>query len=583
MPQHVVIIGAVALGPKAAARYKRLDPGGRVTLVDRGRLISYGGCGIPYFVSGDVSDESELRKTAFHMLRDEEFFRTVKGVDVRTETEALAIDRAARTVRLRHLPTGREETLGYDRLVLATGSTPNRLSVPGAGLAGIHTVSGLEAAQEIKAQVAAGGVSRAVVVGAGFIGLEMAVALADLWGVETTVVEFRDQILPGVCGANLARMAQRQMEARGVRFRLGEQVRAFVAAEGDAGRVARVVTENAELPAELVIVAIGVSPSSWLARQAGLDVSERGGVRVDEHLRTSDPDIYAGGDCVELAHLITGRPVYMPLGSLANRQGRVIGTNLADPAGNGARFEGVVGTWCVKLFDLAAAGTGLTLAAARAAGFDAVCVHLSQLDRAHFYPEKGLMSLELVAERGSGRVLGMQGISVMGDALVGKVDAVAALLPHAPAVPDLAGLELAYSPPFAAALDILNVLGNVAENILAGRNRGIHVDEFARLWAGRNGAGPVFLDCREPADARALVERHPEHWRNIPQGELRQRLSELPRQGGVVLVCNTGARSYEAFVTLAHAGFSEVASVEGGMTAVLAAGVDMDLATHRPD
>ncbi len=570
MPQHVVIIGAVALGPKAAARFKRLEPDARVTLIDRGKLISYGGCGIPYFVSGDVSDASELQTTAFHMLRDTEFFRATKDVGVRTETEALSIDRAGKTVTLRHLPTGHEETLAYDKLVLAMGSRPITLSVPGAELRGIHTVHGLEAAQRIRALVSAGGVTRAVVVGAGFIGLELAVALADMWDVQTTVVEFRDQILPGVVGGNVARMAQKHMEDKGVVFRLGEQVCAF---EGNSeGRVARVVTGNAALEAELVIVAVGVRPNSELARTAGLAVSERGGIRVDEHLRTSDADIFAGGDCVELKHLITGSPAYLPLGSLANRQGRVIGTNLA---GGASTFAGAVGSWCVKLFDLSAAGTGLTLAAAQTAGFDALCVHVSQLDRAHFYPDKGLMSLELVVERGSGRVLGMQGLAVMGDALVGRVDVVAALLPSGLSVETLSGLEMAYSPPFAAALDILNVLGNAAENILAGRNQGIHVDEFAQLWAGRNGHGPYVLDCRERANAEELMGRHPAHWRNIPQGELRERLDELPRDQGIVLVCNTGARSYEAFVTLAHAGFRDVVSVEGGMTAILAAGVSM--------
>ncbi|MBU1042393.1 MAG: FAD-dependent oxidoreductase [Proteobacteria bacterium] len=571
MPQHVVIIGAVALGPKAAARFKRLEPDSRVTMVDRAKLISYGGCGIPYFVSGDVSDAVELQKTAFHMVRDEEFFHATKDVDVRTETEALSIDRAAKTVTLRHLPTGREETLGYDKLVLAMGSTPLALSVPGAQLRGIHAVHGLEAAQRIRALVSGGGVSRAVVVGAGFIGLELAVALADMWGVETTVVEFRDQILPGVIGGNLARMAQKHMEEKGVVFRLGEQVRAFEGGDGD--RVARVVTDNATLEADLVIVAIGVRPNSALAREAGLSVSERGGIKVDDQLRTSDPDIYAGGDCVEIKHLITGSPAYLPLGSLANRQGRVIGTNLA---GGASEFSGAVGSWCVKLFDLSAAGTGLTLAAAKAAGFDALSVLVSQLDRAHFYPDKGLMSLELVAERGTGRVLGMQGLAVMGDALVGKVDVVAALLPRGLTVETLSGLEMAYSPPFAAALDILNVVGNATENILAGRNRGIHVDEFAALWAARNGNGTYILDCREQANVTELLAAHPAHWHNIPQGELRGRLDEIPRDNtSVVLVCNTGARSYEAFVTLAHAGFKDVVSVEGGMTAVLAAGIQL--------
>ncbi|PKN08292.1 MAG: pyridine nucleotide-disulfide oxidoreductase [Deltaproteobacteria bacterium HGW-Deltaproteobacteria-8] len=574
MQKHVVIIGAVALGPKAAARFKRLEPDSRVTMIDREKLISYGGCGIPYFVSGDVSDAVELQKTAFHMVRDVEFFRATKGVDVRTETEAVAIDRAAKTVTVRHLPTGREETLTYDKLVLATGSTPSALPVPGAQLGGIHAVNGLDAAQRIRALVSGGKVSRAVVVGAGFIGLELAVALADMWGVETTVVEFRDQILPGVIGGNLARMAQKHMEEKGVVFRLGEQVRTFANADGgiDEGQVARVVTDKAELEADLVIVAIGVRPNSGLARGAGLDVSERGGIKVDDQLRTSDPDIYAGGDCVELKHLITGGVAYLPLGSLANRQGRVIGTNLA---GGASTFAGAVGSWCVKLFDLSAAGTGLTLAAAKAAGFDALNVHVSQLDRAHFYPDKGLMSLELVVERKSGRVLGMQGLAVMGDALVGKVDVVAALLHSSPTVEDLSGLEMAYSPPFAAALDILNVLGNATENILSGRNKGIQVDEFAKLWAGRTAQEPYILDCREHANVEELLQKHPGHWHNIPQGQLRERLAEIPRDTGVVLVCNTGARSYEAFITLAHAGFGDVVSVEGGMTAVLAAGVEV--------
>jgi NADPH-dependent 2,4-dienoyl-CoA reductase/sulfur reductase-like enzyme/rhodanese-related sulfurtransferase len=568
MQKHVVIIGAVALGPKAAARFKRLEPDSRVTMVDRDKLISYGGCGIPYYVSGDVNDAVELQKTAFHMVRDEEFFRATKGVDVRTETEALSVDRAAKTVTLRHLPTGREEVLAYDKLVLGTGSTPNVLPVPGAQLEGIYAINNLEAAQRIRALVSAGGVARAVVVGAGFIGLEMAVALADMWGVETTVVEFRDQVLPGVCGGNLARMAQKHMEDKGVVFRLGEQVRSF---EGtDAGRVARVVTGSGVLEADLVIVAIGVRPNSGLAREAGLEVSERGGIKVDERLCTSDADIFAGGDCVELKHLLTGGATYLPLGSLANRQGRVIGNNLA---GGASTFAGAVGSWCVKLFDLAAAGTGLTLPAARAAGFDALSVHVSQLDRAHFYPDKGLMSLELVAERGTGRVLGMQGLGVNGDALVGRVNVVAALLPASPTLEDISGLELAYSPPFAAALDILNVLGGATENILAGRNRGIQADEFAALWAGRGGHAPYILDCRERANVEELLQKYPEHWHNIPQGELRGRLAELPRDQAIVLICNTGARSYEAFVTLAHAGFKDVVSVEGGMTAVLAVGV----------
>ena len=566
MPQHVVIIGAVALGPKAACRFKRLEPDSRVTMVDRGRTISYGGCGIPYYVSGDVSDASALQSTAFHMVRDPAFFKATKGVDVRTETEAVSIDRAAKTVTLRHLPTGAEEVLSYDKLVLATGSSPVRLPIPGADLPGVFSVGSLEEATAIRQRVSSGKVGSAVVVGGGFIGLEMAEALADMWGIETTVLEYMDQILPAVAGKNLARMARLHMEEKGVTFRLGEKL---LRIEGD-DEVERLVTDKGEIEADLVVMSVGVRPNSELARAAGLTVSERGGIVVDETMRTSDPDIFAGGDCVQVKNLVTGKPAYLPMGSMANRQGRVIGDNLA---GGHARFDGVVGSWCVKLFERAAAGVGLNLNAALREGYDAVSVHVTQVDRAHFYPDRALMSLELVLDRATRRVLGMQGLGVNGDALVGKVDALAAMLPHAPVCDDLSNVEMAYSPPFSAALDILNVLGNVAVNVLDGRNRGIEVDRFEELWDGRADNGVFFLDCRERDNAAEFLSRHPGDWHNIPQGELAGRLDELPRDRPVVVICNTGARSYEALVTLLHNGFDDATSVEGGMAAVRALGL----------
>ena len=368
MPQQVVIIGAVALGPKAACRFKRLQPESNVIMLDRSPRISYGGCGIPYYVSGEVSDITGLQATAFHMVRDPEFFHDVKDVDARADTEVVAVDRAAKTVTSRHLPTGREEVIPYDKLVMATGSSPRKLPIAGVELPGVHTVDSLEAAEAIKKSVSAGGVGSVAVIGSGFIGLEMAVAFADMWGLDVTVIELFDQILPGVTGPTLSTMARKHMEEKGVVFRLAEQVKAI---EGD-GKVERVVTDKGEVEADLVILSVGVAPNSGLAKAAGLDVSPRGGVIVDEFMRTSDPDIYAGGDCVEVKNLVTGQPMYLPLGSMANRQGRVIGDNLA---GGASRFEGVVGSWCVKLFDLAAAGTGLTQAQAERAGFDAVTPH----------------------------------------------------------------------------------------------------------------------------------------------------------------------------------------------------------------
>jgi NADPH-dependent 2,4-dienoyl-CoA reductase/sulfur reductase-like enzyme/rhodanese-related sulfurtransferase len=570
MRETVVVIGAVALGPKAACRYKRLNPEGRVILLDRGNRISYGGCGIPFYVAGDVSDADELQRTSFHMLRDVGFFRDIKDVEARPRTEVLSIDRAAKTVRTRNLDSGAEESLAYDKLVIATGSSPRRLPIPGADLPGVHAVADLDAAIAIRQGLTAGQVGKAVVVGAGFIGLEMAVAFSDMWGIETTVVEYAPSVLPTVLGPALAQMAQKHMEEKGVAFRLAAQVTA-VEGEGKVQRV-RVKGPDGEetLEADLVLMSVGVAPNSGLAEAAGLAVSPRGGILVDEHMRTSDPDIYSGGDCAVIKNLVTGQDFFLPLGSLANRQGRVIGDNLA---GLDSRFSGAAGAWCVKLFERSASGVGLTLDAARRAGLDAASVIVSQFDRAHFYPDKEFMFLEMVAERGTGRVLGVQGVAAAGDALVGRIGAVAALMPHKPTTDDVSVLELPYSPPFNSAMDILNMLGNVAGNILAGRNHSIDPLEFARLFGEGDPNALFFLDCRELGNAAPFLKAYPGVWHNIPQGQLAGRLAEVPRDRKVVLLCNSGARSYEALVTLLANGYTDVVNVAGGMTTLAGVGV----------
>lgn len=562
MSKHVVIIGAVALGPKAAARFKRMEPDSRVTMIDRSDIISYGGCGIPYFVSGDVSEARELCATSFHMLRDEEFFRQTKGVEVLTGVDATGIDRANRRVATRRLADGAAGSLDYDKLVIAVGAKPRVLGVPGEGLEGVHHVSNLHDAMQIREAVTKGRVRKAVVVGAGFIGLEMAEALSDMWGVDTSVVEIGPQVLPRVVSPVLSRMALRHMRSKGLRFHLGETLREI---SGENGRVCRLRTDASTLEADMVIIAAGVLPNSRLAREAGLEVSPRGGIVVNEYLQTSDPDIFAGGDCIELRHQMTGAPFYLPMGSLANRQGRVIGTNLA---GGETTFDGAVGSFVVKLFERSVAGSGLTLEAARRNGFDALSVLLVQPDRAHFYPTKSPMTLELTVERPTRRILGIHGYGHAGDALVGRINAVAAMLKFQPVLEDLSNLEMAYSPPFSSAMDILNSLANLADNVLAGRNVVIAPDEFEPLWGGSNGSGPYFLDCREPADARQLLECLGPRWHNIPQGLIRERHGEIPRDRPLVLVCNTGARSYEALVTLHDLGFENMMSVQGGLTAL---------------
>lgn len=568
MSLNVVIIGAVALGPKAASRLKRLMPQAKVTMIDRDSLISYGGCGIPYFISGDISEPGILRETSFHMVRDEKFFRGAKDVEVMTRTEAVAVDRAAKTVHVRNIDTGETTDLPYDRLVLATGSRPNRLNIPGADLDRVFTVSDLNEAIKIKELIAGGQVGQAVVIGGGAIGLEMAEALSDLWGVETALVEVQDQLLPGVVSPIMAHMVRHHLAENDIAVYLSEMVQRI---EGQDGAW-QVVTGKRTLKADLVVMAVGVRPSGELAREAGLDVSPSGAIAVNARFQTSDPDIYAGGDCVENLHLVTGKRVYFPAGSLANRQGRIIGTNLA---GGTEEFDGIAGSFILKAFELNTAAAGLSLPRARAEGFDAFSAFVVQGDRAHFYPGMEMMYLELVVERSTGRVLGIQGLSGQGDALATRIDAVAAILKYRPTVKDVSNLELAYAPPFSAAMDILNALGNTAENIMAGKNRVIEVDEFAERFERRGENNCVFLDVRGRANAEPFTAKYPEHWVSIPQDELLARRDEVPQNKELILICNSGVRSYEAQVMLDEMGFGPTLNLQGGMGAVKKWGLDI--------
>jgi NADPH-dependent 2,4-dienoyl-CoA reductase/sulfur reductase-like enzyme/rhodanese-related sulfurtransferase len=557
----VLIIGGVALGPKAACRLKRLMPDARVTILDQGSRISYGGCGIPYYVSGDVGEIKELQATSFHMVRDPDFFQEAKGVAVRIRTRAERIDRTQKIVHARDLDSAREVQFGYDKLVLATGSRPRRLDLPGADLKGIFTVADLDDAQSIRTLIESGKVNRAVVIGAGFIGLEMAEALSDMWGVETTVVEIADQILPGFVSADLAGMAEQHMREQGVSFRLSAKLKGFTGTE----RVHGVELDGEELDADIVIVSVGVIPNSDLALNAGLEVSDRGLIKVNHLLQTSDPDIYAGGNCVQMTNLVTGLPGYYPLGSLANRQGRVIGTNLA---GGSAEFPGAVGSFAVKLFELSVAGTGLSPEMAKRSGLQSVHSHVVQADRAHFFPENTLMHLELVVEN-TGRVLGMQGICAKGDGLVGRVGCVAALLEDHVQVSRISNLEYPYSPPFSSSMDILNAAANAAENILQGRCDPLNVREFASMWADPDGDFRV-LDCRDAKNAAPFLQKHPDIWTNIPQDELARRIQEVPRDKKLVLVCNAGGRSYESQLALKNAGIPGSRNLQGGVAAIRA-------------
>ncbi|MDY0041192.1 MAG: FAD-dependent oxidoreductase [Desulforhabdus sp.] len=567
--QRVVIIGAVALGPKVACRLKRLRPDWEVVMIDQDEHISYGGCGIPYFISGDISEVRELMSTSFHMERTPQFFEDAKDVRVRIRTRALAIDRQAKKVRILDLESGREEDLPYDKLVLATGSQPNRLPIPGADQPEVMSVSNLRSAMKIKERISKGEVDCAVIVGAGAIGCEMAEALSDLWGIETSMVEIAEQVLPGVLDPALARMVQKHIEEKNVAVYLNETAREIKRIDNGEHKL-KLVTSQREIETDLIITAVGIRPNSDLARQAGLMVSPRGGVVVNNHMQTSDPHIYAGGDCVEVPHLVTGNSAFFPQGSLANRQGRVIGTNLA---GEFAVFRGIVGSFSIKIFDLAVASTGITLQAAQREGFDAVHALVIQADRAHFYPTQDLMYLQVVVDRKTRRVLGAQGIASNGDALVGRINSIAAMLPYRPSLEDLSNLEIAYSPPYASALDIVNAAANTAENILDGYNVTMEVDEFEKCFLDGESDNCICLDVRGPANAAPYVAHFGKRWLNIPQETLKHRLSEIPKDKRLIVVCNSGVRSYEALRQLSCAGPCDVINLQGGVAALKKSGL----------
>ena len=569
MSEKILVVGGVALGPKAACRCKRLMPDAQITLVDENELISYGGCGIPYYVSGEIQNLDDLRSTPYHTVRDPAFFQAMKGLNVRARPRALAIDRAAQTLLVKDLNSGKEEKLPYDKLVLATGASPRMPPVEGKDLKNVLSLTRLEAAGAIRAACQEGKVTEAVIVGGGFIGLEAAVALADMWGVKVSVVEMMDQILPGVLSHSLALMAAHDCQAHKVDVHVSEKV---LRIEGTDGAVSAVVTDKRRIPAQMVIFAAGFTPNGGLAKEAGLEVAPFGAIVVDEHMRTSDPAIYAGGDCVCIKNIITGKPGYLPLGSMANRQGRVIGTNLA---GGDATFPGYVGSWAVKLFDMAFCGVGLTVERARKEGYDALSVGVEQLDHAHFYPEKSMMTLELVVDKPSRRVLGLQGACADPDSLKARIDAVAAALQYSkPTVDDISNLEVAYAPPFASAMDVVNAVANVADNALDGRFTPITGDTFMELWKNRDKNNVFFIDARPAAAGRAVQEKHPD-WHAIPLEEIAARANEVPKDRPVAIICNTGLRAYDSLLILARSGVKELVNASGGMQSVIKMGLSV--------
>jgi len=537
---RLLIVGGVAGGASAAARARRLSENAEIIVFERGPDVSFANCGLPYYVGGQIAERDKLLVTTPERLRTR--FR----LDVRTRTSVTAIDRAQKSVRTVDHATGRESVESYDKLILAPGAAPLRPPIPGLELPGIFTLRNLADVDRIKAQVD-GGVRRVVVVGAGFIGLELVESFVHR-GVATTVVELQDQVLPPFDKEMTIPILQ-SLSAHGVNVLLGESASAF---EPATGGLHVVLKSGQKLPADLVILGVGVRPENTLAVDAGLEVGPRGGIRVNEHLQTSDPDIYAVGDAIEVRDFATGDATQVPLAGPANRQGRIAADHIF---GRPATYRGTQGTAIVGVFERTAAMTGASEKTLRRANRVYRKAYVHPAHHAGYYPGAEGMTLKVLFDPDTGKLLGAQAVG--GAGVDKRIDVLAVALQAGMTVFDLEEMELAYAPQYGSAKDPVNMAGFVGGGLLRGDHPQIDVES---LMPPETGERPFLLDVRT---AEEFAAGHIPGAVNIPVDELRSRLTELPAGGKIAAYCQVGQRGYLATRILQQSGFDAV-NIGGG-------------------
>ncbi len=541
--RKTLIIGGVAGGASCAARLRRLDGEREIVVLERGAYISYANCGLPYHV-GDV-----IRNRNALLLMTPELMAKRFRVEVRVRNEALAIHREKKTVTVRDLEAGREYEEPYDDLVIATGSSPLRPGIPGIDSKRIRTLWTVPDTDAIRELVRSGKIRRAAVIGGGFIGLEMAENLVHA-GLQVSVIEAADQVMAPL-DPEMAMLLHEHIRSNGVELQLSDGVAAF---EEEENQVTVRLNSGKRVPAELVILAIGVRPNSQLAKDAGLALNARGGILVDEHLRTEDPSIYAVGDVIQVRDFVSGEGTMVPLAGPANKQGRIAADNLA---GRDSVYRGTQGSSVAKVFQLTAASTGANekslLRRGLERGRDYERLIITQNSHAGYYPGATPMTLKLLFAPGDGRILGAQ---IVGrDGVDKRIDTLGTALRLGAPVSALKELELAYAPPYSSAKDPVNMAGFVAENMMTGLISFADWDEPDKNSTAR------LLDVREEAETAALSIPGAV---NIPLGQLRDRLGELDREQSFIVFCAVGVRAYNAARILAQNGFEKVKVYPGG-------------------
>lgn len=548
-----IIIGGVAGGATAAARLRRLDEGASITIYERSGFISYANCGLPYYIGGEIADEGELT------LQTPSSFKERFNIDVHVRHEVTAIDAAAREVEVRDLATGRSFKDCYDKLIIATGAKPALFGIDGADTRGVFTLRTVEDTLAIKQFIVQNKPRTAIIAGGGYIGIELAENLVRA-GIAVTILQRPDRLLQPL-DYDMACLVAAKVRQAGVEVAFGASVKAFES-RPQGGVLCRLADGSAR-PCDMAVAALGVQPDSALAAAAGLKTGIKGAICVDEHMRTSSPDIYAVGDVVQVTNFVTGGDALISLAGPANKQGRIAADNIC---GIPSRYEGSQGSSVIKVFDMTVATTGINSKTAHAAGIDCDSVVLSPLSHAGYYPGARPMTMKVLFERGTFRLLGAQ---IVGSEGVDKrIDVLATAIRAGMKGTELTGLDLAYAPPYSSAKDPVNMAGYIIENIAGGLVKQFGWQDIAALSADD---GAFLLDTRTPAEYAA---GHVSGFVNIPLDELRSRMGELPADKRVYVMCHSGLRSYLACRILSQRGF-DCCNFSGGYAfarAVLAGG-----------
>ena len=557
MPKKIIIIGGSAAGPKAAAKARRLDEQAEIRIIQKEEFLSMASCGYPYYVGGVFDDRNRLLATPAGVVRDPKFYLNAKNIIALTGTEVTEIDRKKHEVTAKNLKTGNCEKFSYDKLIITTGSLPKKPPVPGAELEGIMTLQSITDADCLRKIRDEKKIRKAVIIGGGLIGIETCEAL-QLAGIEITVIEMLPQLLTFL-DWQLAELVENHVRSKKANVITGNGLAAFLGTDGKLTGVK--LANGTELSCELAVVAVGVVPNSRLAQESGLSIGATGGIAVNEYMQTSDPDIYAAGDCIEVTNRLTGEKGLAPYGDLANLEGRIAGENAI--CGNSVSFPGNIQTGICKVFDYAAGITGLSETTARKAGFtDIVTVVNASPDKPGFMKGKLLVS-KMVADRKSGKILGLQ---CVGPGDVSKQIAMAAMAIMAGmSVENIVNADLPYAPPFSLAIDHFIATAHIMQNKMKERMDGISACELKHLLEAKNDM--YILDVRGADEFEAMRLGIGEVL--IPSGALRQRLGELPqdKQKLIVCYCKISLRGYEASCIIRANGYTNVKVLEGGIMA----------------